>query len=87
MTFIKVFREDGLKLFMKKYNDIDKKMEGSGFNFEFIGSLSIKCDKVNVPKVSSYIGSPKWLRYKKAKINKKVSMIDVFSMLLRSTVP
>ena len=30
-------------------------MEGSGFNFEFIGSLSIKCDKVNVPKVSSYI--------------------------------
>ena len=55
MTFIKVFRKDGLKLFMKKYNDIDKKMEGSGFNFEFIGSLSIKCDKVNVPKVSSYI--------------------------------
>lgn len=37
-------------------------MEDSGFKFKFVGSLSIRCDKVNQPKDSSYTESPKRAR-------------------------
>ena len=38
------------KQLIKKYNVIDKHMEGSGSSFKFVSSLSIRYDKVNVPK-------------------------------------
>ena len=47
---------------MKECNDLFKQMEESGF--DFVGKLSIRCDKVNEAKGSSYIESPKWLRCK-----------------------
>ena len=65
-----VFFYDTIKSFRKEHNDIDKQMEGSGFSFKF-QSLSARYDKVNVPKGSSYIESPKWLRYKNSTINPK----------------
>lgn len=46
-----------------------KKMEGTKLNFKFICNLSIRCDKINQAKGSSYIKSPKRLRYKNARIN------------------
>ena len=64
-----VFVAGAIKSFVKEYNGIFKQMEGSGF--DFVGKLSIRCDKVNEVKGSSYIESPKWLRYKNATINKK----------------
>lgn len=45
-------------------------MKGNGFSFKFGSSLSIRCEKVNVPECSSY-KSPNWLRYKNAAINPK----------------
>ena len=35
---------------MKKYNDIDMHIEGSGFSFKSVSGLSVRCDKVNVTK-------------------------------------
>ena len=64
-----VFLDDIIKLFMKEYKYIDKQMEGSRFSFKFAGSLSVTCHKVNEPKASLYIKSPKWLRYKNSTIN------------------
>ena len=57
-----VFIDDVIKLFMNKYNDIDKQMEWHKFSFKFVGSLSTTCKKVNEPIDSSYIEIPKWLR-------------------------
>ena len=77
-----VFVDDIIKSFMRKYGGIEKLMERNGFNFKFVAILSIRCDKVNEPKVSSYTESRKWLGYKNPTINPKMSMIDVSSMLL-----
>ena len=41
-------------------------MKGSGFSLKFLGSLSVRCDKVNVSKGSSYIKSLNLFRYKNA---------------------
>ena len=66
-----VFVDDNIKSFMKKYRGIDKLMEGNGFSFNFFDSLSIRCYKLNQPKVSLYIESTKGLRCKNAAINPK----------------
>ena len=66
-----LFPDDIIKLIMKKYNDIEEKIEGSRFSFTFSGSLGVRCDNVNVTKGSSNSESPKWLRYKNATINSK----------------
>ena len=50
-----MFVDGIIKSFIKKYNNIDKQMEGCRFSFEFARSLSISCDKVNEPNGSSYI--------------------------------
>lgn len=46
-------------------------MEGDGFSFKFVSSLSISCDKVNAPKISLYTKSANWLKYKNTTINPK----------------
>ena len=46
-------------------------MKGSGFSLKFLSSLSVRCDKVNVSKGSSYIKSLNLFRYKNATINQK----------------
>ena len=47
-----VFVDDIIKSFIKEGNEIDKQMDGSRFNVKFVGSLSIRCDRVNEPKGS-----------------------------------
>ena len=47
-----VFVDDIIKSFIKRYNGIDKQMDGSGFSFKFVDSSNIRCDKVNAPKDS-----------------------------------
>ena len=39
---------------MNEYNDINKQMEVSGFSFKFVGSLSIRHDKVNLVRFVIY---------------------------------
>ena len=34
-------------------------MEGGGFSIKFVGSLGIRCDKVNKQKSLSYVERPK----------------------------
>ena len=48
-TGYNVFADNVIKLFIKEYNDIAKQMEGSGFSFKFVESLSIRWDNVNEP--------------------------------------
>ena len=79
-----VFVEDIIKRTMNEYPDLDKQMEGSGFSFKFVSSLCISCHKVNVTKVSSYIESLKWLRYRNAKTNLKYIDDGCYCMLLCS---
>ena len=44
-------------------------MRGSDFLFESVQVMYYKCHKVN--SSGSYIGSPDWIKKKKAKINPK----------------
>ena len=44
-------------------------MEGDGFSFKFVSNLSIRCDKVNAPKISLCTKSANWLKYKNTTIN------------------
>lgn len=46
------------------HEDIGKQMDRSVFSFKYVGSLSIRSDKVSNAKGSSYIKAPNWLRYK-----------------------
>ena len=66
----------------KEYNSIDKQMEGSRFSFKFVGCLSISCYKLIEPNGSSYIGSPKRLKYKIFTINPKNVDDKMFSLFL-----
>ena len=52
-----------------KNDEIDDQLEGSRFNIKILSSLSSRCEKLNVPRGSSFIGSPNWSRYKNGKIN------------------
>ena len=52
-----LFVDNIIQSLLKEYSQIDKQMEGSRFSFTFVGSLSIRSDKVNEPKGSSYIES------------------------------
>lgn len=53
-TNFNIFADDITRPIMGKNNDIDEQAEESRFIFEFIGSLSIRRDKVDEPEGSSY---------------------------------
>ena len=46
-------------------------MKGSEFVFDNVDSLYYKLHKISLNRGVSYIGSPKWLKNKKATINPK----------------
>ena len=68
-TDFKIVADDIIRSIMSKKNDIDEQGEESRFIFEFVGSLSIRRDKVDEPEGSSYTESPRWLRKKNATAN------------------
>ena len=53
-TDFNIVADDIIRSIMSKKNDIDEQGEESRFIFEFIGSLSIRRDKVDEPEGSSY---------------------------------
>ena len=54
-----------------RYENLDKKMKGSGFNLNYASKLTIKHVKVSEVKESSYIKSAVWLKCKNAIVNPK----------------
>ena len=68
-TDFNIVADDIIRSIMSKKNDIDEQGEESRFIFEFVGSLSIRSDKVDEPEGSSYTESPRWLRKKNATVN------------------
>ena len=50
-TDFKIVADDIIRSIMSKKNDIDEQGEESRFIFEFVGSLSIRRDKVDEQKV------------------------------------
>ena len=57
-------------------------MKGSEFVFAYAHLLYYKCLKINLKRCLSYIGSPNWIKNKKAainSINKKIA--NVFNTL------
>lgn len=60
--------DDFIKSIENMYEDIGKQMDRSVFSFKYVGSLSIRLDKVSEEKESSYLKAPNWLRYKNSTI-------------------
>ena len=57
---------------LQKYQErLEKSMEGSEFIFDIVDLLYYKLDEISLSRGGSYIGSPEWLRKKKATINPK----------------
>ena len=46
-------------------------MEGSKYHFERVALLKYKLHKINLRRSGSYIDSPKWIKNRKATINRK----------------
>ena len=65
------FIEEIFKLVRNRYENLYKKMQESGFNFDHLSKLTIKYTTVNKPKRSSYIKSPNWLECKKCNSKSK----------------
>lgn len=58
-TDFNIVADDIIRSIMSKKNDIDEQGEESRFIFEFVGSLSIRRDKVDEPEGSSYTEPPR----------------------------
>ena len=58
--------------FPKKYLEgLETKMEGSNFMFDSVDFLYYSLHKISLNRAGSYIGSPDWIKNKKATINPK----------------
>ena len=57
---------------LRKYQEnLEEKMRGSEFVLDDVNALYYDLNKISLNRVESYIGSPKWLKNKKATINLK----------------
>ena len=59
--------------------NLETSMRGSDFIFHSVQLMYHKCHKVNFRRGGSYIHSPDWIKKKKAIINPKKQMINVFN--------
>ena len=64
--------EELFKLFLQKYQaGLEEPMRGSEFVYASVDALYYNLNKVSLSIGGSYIDSPKWLKNKKATINRK----------------
>ena len=57
---------------LRRYQEgLENKMRGSNFIYDYVVILYYKFHRISLNRGGSYIGSPKWLRNKKATINPK----------------
>ena len=74
--------EELFESFLQKYHEgLEESMRGSEFVYDSVDVLYYNLNKVSLSRGGSYIDSPKWLKNKKATINKKKRMTSVFNML------
>ena len=58
--------------FLQRYQEgLEESMRGCNFIFDSVDSLYYDLNKISLNRGGSYIGSPKWLKNKKATINPK----------------
>ena len=55
-------------------------MEDINFMFDYVHVLHYKYHKITLNRSGSYIDSPEEIKNKKAKINSKIVITDVFNM-------
>ena len=68
--------------FLQKYQEgLEESMRGREFVYDSVDALHYNLNKISFSRSGSYIGSPKWLKSKKATINLKKMMISAFNML------
>ena len=75
--------KDFLDPLKKRYQNNLESMKGNEFAFVFdyyVHLLYYKCHKINPNRCGSYIGSPNWIKNKKATIN-LINKKDAFNML------
>ena len=71
-----------LDSFLKKYQkSLERLLKGSEFTFDNADLLHYKYHKTSLNREGSYIDSRKWLKNKKATINPKIMIANVFNML------
>ena len=64
--------EELFKSTLERYQSgLEESMRGSEFVFDCVNELHYKLHKVDLERGRSYIGSPRWLKNKKATINPK----------------
>ena len=72
--------EDLFEFFLQKYEEgLEESM--TVFVYDSVDVLYYNLNNVSLSRGESYIVSPKWLKNKKATINKKKMMISAFNML------
>ena len=70
-----------LKSFLNNFQKEEKILRnGSNFVFESVKILYCHIHKINLKRGKSYIQSPEWILNKRATINPKNKVINVFSM-------
>ena len=70
-----------LKSFLNNFQKEEKILKnGSNFVFESVKLLYCHIHKINLKRVKSYIQSPEWILNKRATINPKNKVINIFSM-------
>ena len=64
--------EDLFESFLQQYQEgLEVSMRGNEFIYDSVDALYYNLNKVSLSRGGSYIDSPKWLKNKKATINKK----------------
>ena len=70
-----------IKSFLSNYQEEEKILRsGSNFVFESVDLLAVNIHKTNLKRGKSYIKSPKWILNKRATINPKNKITNVFSI-------
>ena len=70
---------------IKRYDELENGMKGSGFSSNFIHTLYIACETVNAPQGASLMASPNWLGYKNILIKPKNNDDKCFQYALART--
>ena len=67
---------------LERYKEgLEEKIRGSEFVYDSINLLHCKLHKISLNRGGSYIDSSEWLKNKKAIINPKMMMTNVFNTL------
>ena len=79
--------EELFKYLLQRYREgLEESMKRSEFVFNSANALYYDFDKINLGRGKSYIDSPKWLKNKKATINRKNSNDKCFQYALTAAL-